>query len=92
MPRLHQAGRYPGCWLELLIVFHADEVLRHHGGVFLRIERLDQRLAMLLAALVDERHIRLLDVPRIDQHDVRQVGGRLCGEDRTAEAGLDQAG
>lgn len=64
----------------------------HVRGIRLSIERLDWRLAPLGAALVDKLGVRLLDVARVLQHHIRQVGGGLRHVDRPIEAAPHQVG
>ena len=65
---------------------------RHTSCVFDRIQGLDLRSPTLRGTPIQECRIRLLDMPRIAQHDVGQVRRRRGGEDRTFIALFDQVG
>ena len=91
VPRIHQAGTHARERCKAGIVVNRVKVRVNPLGILDGVQRLDSRLAVG-AAFVQVRGIRFLDVARVAQHDIRQLGGSRGCIDWPAKAALHQVG
>ena len=86
MPGFDEMGAHAGDGFELGVIGDLLEERDRPGGVRQGVERFHRGQAFFPALLVDVFHVIFVDVPRIFEHDIRQVPGGVGGIDRAADS------
>ena len=86
VPGVEELERDAAAYLPRLVHVRRHEELHERVHVALLVERLEELLPLLAAALVDVLEVALLQEAGVAQHNVAEVGGRLAREDAPPEA------